>query len=77
MIWRALTFFSLLISMAAFVIAIKAYQLAGGDLKTRGGIEKLQGVVQSTRQETANALDRLEQFVRGYMQGGGEGSRER
>ncbi|MFQ5853747.1 MAG: hypothetical protein ACE5JU_24575 [Candidatus Binatia bacterium] len=72
MIWRALTFVALLMSMAALGVAVLAYQRVGGDLKTRG-----REVVQSARQETANALDRLEQFVRGYMQGGGEGSRER
>lgn len=72
MIWRALTFFALLMSMAALGVAVMAYQRTGGDLGTRG-----KEVVQSTRQETANALERLEKFVRGYMQRGGEGSRER
>lgn len=72
MIWRAMTFFALLISLAALLIAVMAYQRAGGDLK-------LQQMMQSTRQETANALDRIEKFVRGYRknQEGVEGLRER
>ncbi len=77
MIWRALTFFALLMSIAAFVIAIMAYRQAGGDI--RGQIEKLQQIVQSSRQETANALDRIEKFVRGYQESqiGVESIRER
>jgi hypothetical protein len=77
MISRALTFFTLLMSMAALVIALMAYQQAGGDI--RGQIEKLQQIVQSSRQETANALDRIEKFVQGYQehQVGAESLRER
>lgn len=77
MIWRALTFFTLLMSIAALVIATMAYQQAGGDI--RGQIEKLQHMMQSSRQETANALDRIERFVRGYQQSqvGTESLRER
>ncbi|MFQ5802067.1 MAG: hypothetical protein ACE5JQ_04120 [Candidatus Methylomirabilales bacterium] len=67
MISRALTFFTLLMSTAALVISIMAYQRAGGDI--RGQIEKLQQIVQSSRQETANTLDRLEKFVRGSQEG--------
>ena len=77
MIWRALIFFTLLMSMAALVIAIMAYQQAGGDIQRQ--IAKLQQIVQSSRQETANALDRLEKFVRGYRESqvGTESLRER
>lgn len=77
MIWRALTFFALLMSIAAFVIAIMAYRQAGGDIREQ--IETLQQIVQSSRQETANALDRIEQFVRGYQESriGVESIRER
>ena len=66
MMWRVLTFFALLMSTAALVIAIMAYQQAGGDIQVQ--IEKLQQIVQSSRQETANALDRIEKFVRGYQE---------
>ncbi len=62
MIWRAVTFFALLISVAAFAIAILAYHKAGGD------IEQLRQVVRSTRRGTVNALDRLEEVVREYRQ---------
>ncbi|MFQ5988284.1 MAG: hypothetical protein ACE5K9_00010 [Candidatus Methylomirabilales bacterium] len=58
MMWRVLTFFALLMSTAALVIAIMAYQRAGGDFN-------LQQMMQETRQESANALERLEEFVRG------------
>lgn len=77
MILRALTFFTLFMSTAALVISIMAYQRAGGDI--RGQIEKLQQIVESSRQETAGALKRLEKFVRGYQksQGAVEGLREK
>lgn len=60
MIWRALTFLALLTSIAAFAIAVMAYQHAGGDLKQVGQF------VQSTRRGTANALDKIEGFMRGH-----------
>ena len=59
MIWRAMTFFALLLSIAAFAIAVMAYQQAGGDLK------QLRQAAETTRRGTANALDKLEDFVRG------------
>jgi preprotein translocase subunit SecG len=61
MISRALTFITLLMSTAALVISLLAYQRAGGDIRAQIG--KLQQIVQSSRQETANALDRIEKFV--------------
>jgi hypothetical protein len=70
MISRALTFITLLMSTAA-------YQRAGGDIRAQIG--KLQQIVQSSRQETANALDRIEKFVRGYQESqvGAQSLRER
>lgn len=65
MISRALTFITLLMSTAALVISLLAYQRAGGDIRAQIG--KLQQIVQNSRQETANALDRIEKFVRGYQ----------
>ncbi|MEE9220986.1 MAG: hypothetical protein V3U34_05620 [candidate division NC10 bacterium] len=77
MISRALTFITLLMSTAALVISLLAYQRAGGDIRAQIG--KLQQVVQSSRQETANALDRIEKFVRGYQESqvGAQSLRER
>ena len=66
MISRALTFITLFMSTAALVISLLAYQRAGGDIRAQIG--KLQQIVQSSRQETANALDRIEKFVRGYQE---------
>lgn len=66
MISRALTFITLLMSTAALVISLLAYQRAGGDIRVQIG--KIQQIVQSSRQETANALDRIEKFVRGYQE---------
>jgi hypothetical protein len=63
MISRAFTFFALLMSIAAFVVAVMAYQQAGGDL------EELRQVVHRTRRETAKALDRIGHLVRGNQQG--------
>jgi hypothetical protein len=56
---------------------VYAYQRAGGDIRAQIG--KLQQIVQSSRQETANALDRIEKFVRGYQESqvGAQSLRER
>ncbi len=59
MIWRAMTFCALLLSIAAFAIAIMAYQQAGGDLK------QLRQAAETTRRGTVKALDKLEDVVRG------------
>jgi len=77
MISRALTFITLLMSTAALVLSLLAYQRAGGDIRAQIG--KLQQIVQSSRQETANALDRIEKFVRGYQESqvGAQSLRER
>ena len=62
---RGLAFLALLISIAALIIAILAYQRTGTDLKLRERVESLQQALDNARQETANALDRLEELVRG------------
>ena len=71
MIWRALTFLALLTSVAAFAIAMMAYQHAGGDLKQIGQL------VQSTRRGTANVLDKVEDVVRGHQRGRAEDVRKK
>lgn len=65
---RGLAFLALLISIAALVIAIMAYQRTGADLKLRERVESLQEALDDARQETANALERLEELVRGSQE---------
>ena len=79
MIWRVMTLFALLMATGALVVASVAFHRTGGDLKIQQRVETLQRVVQNARQETANALDRLERLVRGYQerQVGAEGFREK
>lgn len=60
-----MAFLALLISIAALVVAMMAYQRTGADIKLRERVETLQGALDDARQETANALDRLEELVRG------------
>jgi hypothetical protein len=62
---RGTAFLALLISIAALVIAMMAYQRTGADLKLRERVESLQHALDSARQETAKALDQLEELVRG------------
>ena len=62
---RGTAFLALLISIAALVIAMMAYQRTGADLKLRERVESLQHALDNVRQETANALDQLEELVRG------------
>ncbi|MFQ5847577.1 MAG: hypothetical protein ACE5IQ_07895 [Candidatus Methylomirabilales bacterium] len=62
---RGLAWLALLISIAALVIAVMAYQRTGTDLTLRKRVEALQQALDSARQDTANALDRLEDLVRG------------
>lgn len=79
MIWRALAFLAFLLSIAALVIAVMAYQRAGGELKIWGQIDNPHQVIEGIRQGTANTLDRLENFVRGDQQhqAGVKGLREK
>jgi len=45
-----------------------AYQRTGADLKLRERVESLQHALDNVRQETANALDQLEELVRGSQE---------
>lgn len=65
---RGLAFLALLISIAALVIAVMAYQRTGADLKLRQQVESLQHALDNARQETADALGRLEELVRGSQE---------
>lgn len=62
---RGLALLALFISIAALIIATMAYQRTGADLKLRQQVESLQQALDNARQETANALGRLEDLVRG------------
>lgn len=65
---RGTAFLALLISIAALVIAMMAYQRTGADLKLRERVESLQHALDNVRRETANALDQLEELVRGSQE---------
>ena len=62
---RGMAFLALLISIAALAVAIVAYRRTGAELKLQERVETLQQALDNARQETANALDRLEELVRG------------
>ncbi len=62
---RGIAFLALLISVMALIIAVMAYHRTGGDLNLRKRVESLQQAFESARQDTANALERLEELVRG------------
>ena len=59
---------ALLVSIAAIVIALMAYERTGADLKLRQQVDSLQQALDGARQETANALDRLEKRLRGTQE---------
>ncbi|MFQ5990607.1 MAG: hypothetical protein ACE5K9_11900 [Candidatus Methylomirabilales bacterium] len=62
---RGIAFLALFISIAALVIAVMAYQRTGAELKLRDRVESLQQALETARKETANALDQLEEMIRG------------
>lgn len=62
---RGLALLALVIALAALVISLVAYQRTGADLQLRQRMESLQQALETARQETANALDRLEKLLRG------------
>ncbi len=62
---RGIAFLALLISIAALVIAVIAYQRTGAELKLRDRVESLQQALENARKETADTLDQLEEMIRG------------
>ena len=56
---------TLLIALAALVIAIIAFQRTGGIGDLRRQVEGLSGKTETAREKTADVLDRLEQLIRG------------
>jgi len=65
---RGLSLLALVIALAALVISFMAFQRTGADLQLRQRIESLQQALETARQETANALDRLEKLLRGSQE---------
>jgi len=65
---RGLAVLALLVSIAAIVIALMAYERTGADVTLRQQVESLQQALDGARQETANALDRLEKRLRGTQE---------
>ncbi|HEV8674845.1 MAG TPA: hypothetical protein VGX21_12430 [Methylomirabilota bacterium] len=55
---------ALLISVLALVIAILAYQEAGGTRALQENIRSLQSALDVARKETADALARMERAIR-------------
>ena len=55
---------ALLIALIALVLAFLAYQRAGGTQDVQLQIQSLQRAVEVAREETANALGRLEKVLR-------------
>lgn len=52
-------------ALAALIIGIMAYSRAGGVRDLRSQMESLRSTTDSMREKTADALDKLEKFVRG------------
>jgi len=65
---RGLAVLALLVSIAAIVIALMAYERTGADVNLRQQVDSLQQALDGARQETANALDRLEKRLRGTQE---------
>jgi cell division protein FtsL len=65
---RGVAVLALLISVVALAVAVMAYQRTGTELHLRERVEALQQALDGARQETANALDRLEKLLRGAQE---------
>jgi hypothetical protein len=55
---------TLLIAVVALVLSILAYQRTGGTADLKKQVEALNAIVDSLREKTADALDRLEKTIR-------------
>lgn len=55
---------ALVISLIALVVAVLAYQEAGGTRALQENVRSLQGTLDVARKETADALARLERALR-------------
>jgi hypothetical protein len=57
--------FSLIVAVVALVIAIAAFKRTGGVRELKRQVQTLGSTTDSVRDRTADALNRLEQIVRG------------
>lgn len=64
---------TLLIAVAALVIAVAAYTRTGGIQNLRRQVDSLSSASESVRERTADALARLERLIRGREKPPGEG----
>ena len=64
---------TLLIAVAALVLALIAFIRTGGMADMRQQIDSMGAKTESARDRTADALDRLERFIRGRDKGEGGG----
>jgi len=64
---------TLLIAVAALVIAVAAYTRTGGIQDLRRQVDSLSSASESVREKTADALARLERLTRGREKPPGEG----
>ncbi len=55
---------ALLVSLVALVIAILAYQQAGGARALQDNVQSLQSALDAARRETADAFARMERALR-------------
>ncbi len=55
---------ALVLSLIALVVAIMAYQKAGGSGGVQDNVKALQSALEVMRRETADALSRIERSVR-------------
>jgi len=61
---------TLLIAVAALVIAVAAYTRTGGIQDLRRQVDSLSSASESVREKTADALARLERLIRGRERSG-------
>ena len=61
---------TLLIAVAALVIAVAAYTQTGGIQDLRRQVDSLSSASESVREKTADALARLERLIRGRERSG-------
>lgn len=60
---------TLIIAVVALVIAVAAFVRTGGIRDLKGQVQTLSSTTDSVRERTADALNRIEQLVRGKERG--------
>lgn len=64
---------TLIIALIALVVAVAAFVRTGGIRELRGQVQAMSSTTDSVRDRTADALNRLEQLIRGKERGKPEG----